>query len=143
MCGVPYHSANSYIRKLTRKGFKVAICEQFEESGNAKGIIKRGVTKILTPGTILEDTLLESKENSFLMSVIFDDTAAFAMFAAADISTGEFFVSETTLKSIETKVSKYSPGELIISTCNIQNKHISDFTARPKIPVFDIDNSFS
>ncbi|MDR0800685.1 MAG: DNA mismatch repair protein MutS, partial [Endomicrobium sp.] len=142
MCGVPYHSVNSYIRKLITKGFKVAICEQLEESGTTKGIVKRGVTKVLTPGTILEDTLLESKKNNFLMSVIFDDTAAAATFAAADISTGEFFISETTLKSIETEISKYNPGELIISAVNMQNKHISDFTAKLKVPVSDIDNSF-
>ncbi|GHT08282.1 DNA mismatch repair protein MutS [Endomicrobiia bacterium] len=142
MCGVPYHSVNSYIRKLITKGFKVAICEQLEESGTTKGIVKRGVTKVLTPGTILEDTLLESKENNFLMSVIFDDTAASATFAAADISTGEFFVSETTLKSIEAEVLKYNPGELIISAGSMQNKHISDFTAKLKVTVSDIDNSF-
>ncbi|BAV58958.1 DNA mismatch repair protein MutS [Candidatus Endomicrobiellum trichonymphae] len=142
MCGVPYHSVNSYIRKLITKGFKVAICEQLEESGTTKGIVKRGVTKVLTPGTILEDTLLESKENNFLMSVIFDDTAASATFAAADISTGEFFVSETTLKSIEAEVLKYNPGELIISAGSRQNKHISDFTAKLKVTVSDIDNSF-
>jgi DNA mismatch repair protein MutS len=142
MCGIPYHSLNSYIRKLIIKGFKVAICEQLEESESAKGIVKRGVTKVLTPGTILEDTLLKSKENNFLMSVIFDDTTAFATFAAADISTGEFFVSETTLKSIETEVSKYNPGELIISADNIQNKNISDFIAKLKVPVSDINNSF-
>jgi DNA mismatch repair protein MutS len=142
MCGVPYHSLNSYIRKLITKGFKVAICEQLEESGIAKGIVKRGVTKVLTPGTILEDTLLESKENNFLMSVIFDNAAAFATFAAADISTGEFFVSETTSKSIETEISKYNLGELIISNANMQNKYISDFTAKLKVTVSDIDNSF-
>lgn len=142
MCGIPCHSLNSYIRKLITKGFKVAICEQLEESGAAKGIVKRGVTKVLTPGTILEDTLLESKENNFLMSVIFDDAAASAMFAAADISTGEFFVSETTSKSIETEISKYNPGELIISTVNMQNKRISDFAAKLKVTVSNIDNSF-
>ncbi|OEG71789.1 hypothetical protein ATZ36_12710, partial [Candidatus Endomicrobiellum trichonymphae] len=103
---------------------------------------KRGVTKVLTPGTILEDTLLESKENNFLMSVILDNNTASATFAAADISTGEFFVSETILKSIEAEVSKYNPGELIISTGNMQNKQISDFKAKLKVPISDIDNSF-
>jgi DNA mismatch repair protein MutS len=99
MCGGgPYHLLNSYIRKLITKGFKVVICEQLEESGIAKGIVKRGVTKVLTPGTILEDTLLESKENNFLMSVIFNDAVAFATFAAADISTGEFFCFRNNIK---------------------------------------------
>ncbi|MDR3092771.1 MAG: DNA mismatch repair protein MutS [Endomicrobium sp.] len=142
MCGVPHHSINSYIRKLITKGFKVAICEQLEEPGAAKGIVKRGVTKVITPGTILEDTLLESKENNFLMSVTFDEITMCAAFAAADISTGEFFTSETTLKSIETEVSKYNPGELIISAGNMQNKYISDFMTKLKLPVSDINNSF-
>ncbi|MDR3092594.1 MAG: DNA mismatch repair protein MutS [Endomicrobium sp.] len=142
MCGVPYHSVNAYIKKLIVKGFKVAICEQLEESGATKGIVKRGVTKVITPGTILEDTLLESKENNFLMSIIFDETTMSAAFATADISTGEFFTAETTLKSIETEISKYNPGELIVSADNIQHDQIANFIAAIKIPVSDINNSF-
>ncbi|MCL2144974.1 MAG: DNA mismatch repair protein MutS, partial [Endomicrobia bacterium] len=75
MCGVPYHSVNSYIRKLINKGFKAAICEQLEEAGASKGIVKRGVTRVITPGTVLEDTLLESKKNNYLMSVYFGGNA--------------------------------------------------------------------
>ena len=142
MCGVPYHSVNTYIRKLITKGFKVAICEQLEESGVAKGIVRRGVTKVITPGTILEDTLLESKENNFLMSIIFDEMTMSTAFAVADISTGEFFTAETTLKSIETEISKYNPGELIVSADNIQHARIADFITTIKIPVSDINNSF-
>jgi len=142
MCGVPYHSVNSYIRKLITKGFKVAICEQLEIPGNVKGIVKRGVTKVITPGTILEDVLLESKENNFLMSVFFDEILMSAAFAAADISTGDFFVSELTLKSIETEISKYNPGELIISTSNKYNKHISSFLAGFNVPISEVSDSF-
>ena len=93
MCGVPYHSANSYIRKLINKGFKVAVCEQLEEPGTSKGIVKRGVTRVITPGTVLEDILLQAKENNYLMSFCFDEQSMAGAFAAADISTGEFFVS--------------------------------------------------
>ncbi|MDR3256846.1 MAG: DNA mismatch repair protein MutS [Endomicrobium sp.] len=142
MCGIPYHSANSYIRKLITKGFKVAICEQLEESGTTRGIVKRGVTKIITPGTVLEDTLLESKKNNFLMSIIFNETTLLAAYGAADISTGEFFTSETTLKSIETEISKYNPSELIISASNKQNEQISNFTSKLKVSVSDVNNSF-
>jgi DNA mismatch repair protein MutS len=142
MCGVPYHSVNSYIRKLITKGFKVAICEQLENPGNVKGIVKRGVTRVITPGTILEDVLLESKENNFLMSIFFDETLMFAAFAVADISTGDFFTSDVTLKSIETEISKYNPGELIISAGNRQNKRISDFLARFSVLVSEINDSF-
>jgi DNA mismatch repair protein MutS len=118
MCGVPYHSVNSYIRKLITKGFKVAICEQLEESGVSKGIVKRGVTKVITPGTALEDILLESKENNFLMTVVFDEYTMSAAFAVADISTGDFLASETSLKLLDTEISKYNPGELVISESN-------------------------
>ncbi|MDR1784182.1 MAG: DNA mismatch repair protein MutS [Endomicrobium sp.] len=142
MCGVPYHSANSYIRKLITRGFKVAICEQLEVPGNVKGIVKRGVTKVITPGTVLEDVLLESKKNNFLMSLIFDDALLPIAFAVADISTGDFFTSEMSLKSIETELLKYNPGELIISSAIVQSKLISDFLAKFKIPISDVNSLF-
>jgi DNA mismatch repair protein MutS len=142
MCGVPYHSVNSYIKKLITKGLKVAVCEQLEEPGLSKGIVKRGVTKVITPGTVIEDTLLESKENNFLMSIIFDETVTSAAFALADISTGEFFTSEATFKSIEAEISKYKPGEIIISSWNMQNKRILEFISTFKVPISNINNSF-
>lgn len=142
MCGVPYHSVNSYIRKLINKGFKIAICEQLEEPGASKGIVKRGVTRVITPGTVLEDTLLESKQNNFLMSVFFDENFISAAFAAADISTGDFFVSETDLKSFEAEVSKYNPGEIILSEQNMQNIKASSFFKNLTNPVSEIPDTF-
>jgi DNA mismatch repair protein MutS len=142
MCGVPYHSVNSYIRKLIIKGFKVAICEQLEDPGSSKGIVKRGVTKVITPGTVLEDTLLESKENNFIMAVVFDEYTMAAAFAAADISTGDFFTSETSLKLLDTEISKYSPGELIISASNLKINTVRNFIAGVKIHTSDINDCF-
>ncbi|MCL1972120.1 MAG: DNA mismatch repair protein MutS [Endomicrobia bacterium] len=142
MCGVPYHSVNTYIRKLISKGFKVALCEQLEESGVGKGIVKRGVTRIITPGTVLEDTLLESKENNYLMSVYFDENTLSGAFAAADISTGEFFTSECTPKSLEAEISKYNPGEIVISSKNLLNPHIAAHIEKLKVPVSDVDENF-
>jgi DNA mismatch repair protein MutS len=142
MCGVPYHSVNSYIRKLITKGFKVAICEQLEEPGVSKGIVKRGVTKVITPGTVLEDILLESKENNFLMTVAFDEYTMSAAFAVADISTGDFFCSETSLKLLDTEISKYNPGELVISESNAKNKRIQDFVSCVKVPASDVNDYF-
>lgn len=148
MCGVPYHSVTPYIRKLITTGLKVAVCEQLEESSISKGIVKRGVTKVITPGTILEDTLLESKENNFLMSIVFDEYAMSVALAAADISTGEFFASETSLKFLDAEISKYNPGELVISSSTAKNKRIQDFAASVKTPIsyvndcfFDFENS--
>ncbi|MDR3195392.1 MAG: DNA mismatch repair protein MutS [Endomicrobium sp.] len=142
MCGIPYHSVNSYIRKLITKGFRVAVCEQLEESGASKGIVKRGVTKVITPGTVLEDTLLESKENNFLMAVVFDEYAISAAFAAADISTGEFFTSETSLKLLDTEISKYNLGELVISSSAVKNKRIQDFATSVKVHISYVDDCF-
>jgi DNA mismatch repair protein MutS len=110
--------------------------------------VKRGVTKVITPGTILEDTLLESKENNFLMSIVFDEYAMSVALAASDISTGEFFASETALKLLDAEISKYNPGELIISSSTAKNKKIQDFTASVKASIsyvndcfFDFENS--
>ena len=138
MCGVPHHSVNSYIRKLIAKGFKVAVCEQLEEAGVSKGIVKRGVTRVITPGTVLEDTLLESKENNYLMAVTFDENTFSGAFAAADISTGEFFTSECTLKSLEAEVSKYNPGELVIAEKNLLNPAIASVIEKLKTPVSEV-----
>ncbi|AKL97854.1 DNA mismatch repair protein MutS [Endomicrobium proavitum] len=142
MCGVPYHAVNSYIRKLINKGFKAAICEQLEEAGASKGIVKRGVTRVITPGTVLEDTLLESKENNFLMSVIFDETNLTAAFAAADISTGDFFTAQTNIGQIEAEIAKYNPGEIIFSLANIQNKKISAFISKLKKPISEVNDNY-
>ena len=113
MCGVPYHSVNNYIRKLIKAGKKVAICEQLEEPGTTKTIVKRGVIKVITPGTLQEDNLLESKANNFLMSIVLEQNNSTAI-AVADISTGDFFTYKTKLSDIENEIIKYKPGEVIV-----------------------------
>ena len=142
MCGVPYHSVNTYLRKLINKGFKAAICEQLEEPGASKGIVKRGVTRIITPGTVLEDTLLESKQNNFLMSVIFDENFSSGAFAAADISTGEFFTAETDIKNFEAEIAKYAPGEIIFSDSNLSNRKVAAFTEKLITPVSQVNDNY-
>ncbi len=92
MCGVPYHAVDGYIAKLIERNMKVAICEQLEDPRHAKGIVKRGVVRLITPGTILEDNLLSAKENNFLACVSFyGDSYGLAFL---DVSTGEFKVTE-------------------------------------------------
>lgn len=142
MCGVPYHSVNTYLRKLINKGFKAAICEQLEEPGASKGIVKRGVTRIITPGTVLEDTLLESKQNNFLMSVIFDENFSSGAFAAADISTGEFFTAETDIKNFEAEIAKYAPGEIIFSDSNLSNPKVAAFTEKLITPISQVNDNY-
>lgn len=94
MCGVPYHAADTYIAKLIDKGYKVAICEQVEEPATAKGIVKREVIQVITPGTVVSQTMLNEKENNYLASVFLDETGA--GLAYCDVSTGE--ISTTELK---------------------------------------------
>ena len=142
MCGVPYHSAGSYIRKLINKGFKVAVCEQLEEPGASKGIVKRGVTRVITPGTVLEDILLQAKENNYLMSFCFDEQSMAGAFAAADISTGEFFVSECSPETFEAEISKYKPGEIIIPSQNFLNGRLSRYARGLKIPVTETEDGY-
>ena len=89
MCGIPYHAADTYIAKLIEKGYKVAICEQLEDPKFAKGIVKRDVIKVVTPGTVVESSLLEDKKNNYIMS-IYKEGIYFGL-AVCDISTGDFY----------------------------------------------------
>lgn len=92
MCGVPYHSCEAYIARLIKKGYKVAICEQMENPALAKGLVKREVTRIITPGTIVEGSLLDEAKNNYIASVhVVGDTLGLCFI---DISTGEIEVTQ-------------------------------------------------
>ena len=93
LCGVPYHAASAYIAKLIEKGFKVAVCEQMEDPKLAKGVVKREVVRVVTPGLVLDTENLNAKENNFLAALVVRESR-FAL-AFVDISTGEFRVTET------------------------------------------------
>ena len=117
MCGVPFHSCDSYIARLVDKGYKVAICEQVEDPAKAKGIVRREVIRIITPGTVIEDEMLEEGKNSFLASVVFKDKSAGICFT--DASTGESQVTEISGTNFERRIideiSRFSPKELLIT----------------------------
>lgn len=119
MCGIPYHAADSYIKKLVDRGYKVAICEQLEDPAVAKGIVKRDVTRIITPGTITDINALNEKENNFLCSVYLNNNEAGLAFV--DVSTGELYTTQYLEKNNKLKnfiineIAKYEPSELI---CN-------------------------
>jgi DNA mismatch repair protein MutS len=114
MCGVPYHAAEGYISKLIRMGFKVAICEQMENAGLAKKLVRREVTRVVTPGTAA-DSSLSSEENNFLAAVA--QTGDRVGFAALDLSTGEFrtteFTGEDAAKRIQEELQQLRPKELL------------------------------
>ena len=94
MCGVPYHSCESYIARLVQKGYKVAICEQVEDPATAKGIVKREIVRTITPGTAVEESLLDESRYNFLSSVVFSKEGFAVCFA--DMSTGRSLVTEIT-----------------------------------------------
>ncbi|MGN0457417.1 MAG: DNA mismatch repair protein MutS, partial [Eubacterium sp.] len=117
MCGVPFHSADGYISKLVSMGYKVAICEQVEDPAAAKGIVKRDVVRIITPGTVIENEILEDGVNNYLCSICADTNEIGICFA--DVSTGEFHVTSFPAVDGEEKLinqmSTYSPKEIIIN----------------------------
>lgn len=114
MCGVPFHSASVYIAKLIEKGFKVAICEQIEDPKTAKGIVKREVIRVVTPGTIIDEALLDEKNNNYL-AVIFCGGERFGI-AVSDISTGEVYTTEVGSADMAmNEIARYEPREIILN----------------------------
>lgn len=141
MCGVPFHSVNNYIRKLIKAGLKIAVCEQLEEPSAGKGIVKRGVTRVITPGTLLEDNLLDSKLNNYLMSVMPDGKTNSVSAAVCDISTGDFFTYRTDIYNLENEIAKYKPNEIIILHQDSSNEQLQKILKKFDIvlsPVRDI-----
>lgn len=118
MAGVPYHALDSYLSKLVQKKYKVAICEQVEDPALAKGLVKREVVRVITPGTLVEDTLLEDKNNNFLSS-IYALNKDYIAIATVDVSTGEFFATEWKGREAEeiiySELVRLKPKEIILS----------------------------
>src|SRR5690606_34450205 len=113
LAGFPHHALETYLHKLVRAGYRVAICDQLEDPKNAKGIVKRGVTELVTPGVATSDKLLEHKSNNFLAAVYLDDLYSGAAFM--DISTGEFWVAQGNVEYIDKLLQSFQPSELILS----------------------------
>ena len=118
MAGIPHHAAEVYAEKLIEKGYKVAICEQLEDPKTAKGIVKRGVIRILTPGTIVESNLLEEKKNNYIMSIC--KSGIYFGVSVCDISTGEFYSSEIKSENnfalLLDEIARFAPSEIIANS---------------------------
>ena len=114
MCGVPYHAVDSYLSRLVKKGYKVAICEQMEDPATAKGLVKREVVRIVTPGTTVDPQALDETKNNYIMCVAYiGDTYGVSV---ADVTTGEYFVTEIGDSSmLFDEITHLMPSELI---CN-------------------------
>ena len=129
MCGVPFHSADSYIARLVAKGYKVAICEQLEDPSVAKGIVKRDVTRVLTPGTVIESTMLDEGKNNFLACIFASKKVVGLCFA--DISTGSVHVTQFERKNCQRRVvnelGRFCPSEIIINSDVLELTQVTDF----------------
>ena len=112
MCGVPYHSVDAYIARLVQKGYKVAICEQMEDPAQAKGIVERDITRIVTPGTVTESCMLDETKNNY-MACLYGEGSKFGL-AFCDVSTGAFFVTVCAdAQAAASELGRFSPAEVI------------------------------
>jgi DNA mismatch repair protein MutS len=119
LAGFPYHSLDSYLPKLVKAGYRVAVCDQLEDAKTTKTIVKRGVTELVTPGVTINDKILNHKTNNFLCSVAFSQEVHGISFL--DISTGEFLVSEGNIAHIEKLIQSFQPAEIIFSKTYSKN----------------------
>lgn len=116
MCGIPYHAVNTYLGKLLNRGYKVAICEQVEDPEKSKGIVRREVVRVITPGTIIDKELLAEAQNNFLAAICqVDDIWGLAF---VDVSTGEFYVTELNAgntSSVVDEITRYNVSECLVA----------------------------
>ena len=135
MCGIPYHAVDGYLTKLVSKGYKVAICEQVEDAKVAKGLVKREVVRIVTPGTNLNLQSLEESKNNYIMSVTYAPNLI--GISIADVTTGDFYLTEVeNLRRLADEIMKYNPSEIV---CNdaflVSGADIEDLKTRLNISI--------
>ncbi len=146
MCGVPFHSADTYIARLVAKGYKVAICEQTEDPATAKGIVRREVIRVVTPGTVTESLMLDEEKNNYLAAVFCAPEGAGLCFC--DVSTGQLSVSEFTGKDAFSKaadeLARFAPTELLANAAAVENAFIKAFINRNQSMMATVkhDNAF-
>ena len=135
MCGIPFHSASNYISRLIKKGYHVAICEQLENPKEVKGIVKRGVVRVITPGTVLDEDLLDASSNNYIMSISVG-RQTYGM-AVADVTTGEFITCALPVadeRQLIDQIAKFSPVEIIYREGLVLKETIAEiFGIMPKV----------
>ena len=139
MCGVPYHAVDTYLNRLVAKGYKVAICEQVEDPKLAKGLVKREVVRVVTPGTVLDNQMMDETRNNYIMCIVY--LADRYGVSVADISTGDYFVTELPDSGrLKDEIFKFMPSEII---CNesfyMSGMDLEDMKERLKIAVSSLD----
>ncbi|MDE5937565.1 MAG: DNA mismatch repair protein MutS, partial [Lachnospiraceae bacterium] len=138
MCGVPYHAVDSYLNKLVSKGYKVAICEQVEDPKSAKGIVKREVIRVVTPGTNLNIQALDDSKNNYLLCVTYFPGKI--GLSVADVTTGDYYLTEVEdIRKLQDEINKYAPSEVI---CNeqffVSGYDIEDLKSRLNVSVYSL-----
>ncbi len=117
MCGIPYHASDAYIARLISKGYKVAICEQTEDPAQAKGLVKRDIIRVITPGTVIDETSLEAGRSNFCAGIWLDER--YAALCACDISTGQMsataFEGPQRLEHLLNELGRFSPAEAVMN----------------------------
>ena len=131
MAGIPYHALNNYLGRLINKGYKVALCEQVSDVGESKGPVERKVVRVVTAGTVIEDSMLDPKTNNYLAAIVVSGNQAGLSYA--DITTGQFYTSQIPIDKLEAQLSILAPGETLVNdacTLNLSNTYISNL---PKV----------
>ncbi len=124
MCGIPFHAAENYVARLIEKGYKVAICEQLEDPKLAKGIVKRDVIRVVTPGTVMEANLLEEKKNNYIMCIY--KNGIYYGLSVCDLTTGDFKTTQikeqNNFVALLDEISRYSPAEIVVNSMFYNSK---------------------
>lgn len=142
MCGVPHHSVDTYLMRLVKKGYKVAICEQLEDAKATRGIVKRDVIRIVTPGTNINTNCLDETKNNYLMCVFFDKKEY--GISIADITTGDYFVTQVNSeKDFLDEVNKFEPSEIICNDIIYNNETlINNIKTRLDVYIYELEKSY-
>ncbi|MDK2849515.1 MAG: mismatch repair protein MutS [Candidatus Woesearchaeota archaeon] len=141
LAGIPYHSINPYLKKLIDKGYKVAIAEQLEDPSKVKGrVVKRGITRIITPGTVLEPELLNERKNNYISCIFSKESVAIA---TAEVSTGEFFVNKAEDKNdCISEIARIKPSEIVLPESLKVDKDLIDALKQNNIHLTFVEDSF-
>ncbi len=145
MCGVPFHKADTYIGRLVEKGFKVAICEQTEDPAQAKGLVKREVVRVVTPGTVIENTMLTDSKNNYLGALYIENINRVGV-AFADITTGKVcateFEGEDSIQKVINELGAYAPSELLVSCDKQRLPELEAYEYEKKNAIISFDEGF-
>ena len=143
MCGIPFHAAETYTAKLIEKGYKVAICEQLEDPAKCKGIVKRDVIRVITPGTVIESNMLNEKENNYIMSIY--QKGLYYGISVCDMTTGDFYASDiketNNFQILLDEIARYNPAEIITNDLFFgMQQEIAEIKERFEVYISRVDN---